>query len=278
MDINLHYRCMGEGDDAPLVLLHGFMGSGADWDAVAKRLGKQRQCMLVDLPGHGQSALPADDFGFDETARALADAVKREWTGPVDLLGYSLGGRVALYAVLRAGLCVRRLMLESASPGIEGDAERVKRKIADEERAARLERDGLDAFLGAWYRQPLFASLAQTRQSEDAGVRDGWSAMMERRRQNNPEALAWALRRLSPGLQPSLWPELRKLHPPLLCVAGEHDEKYRKVAARAAAEAPLGRCVVIVGAGHAVHLERPEAFVGAVEDFLHEQEHEHYVW
>ena len=176
------------------------------------------------------------------------------------LVGYSMGGRLALYLALRHPERCARLFLESASPGLEDAAEREARRRSDEEKAVRLESGDLASFLYDWYRQPLFASL-----SRHEGLVE---AMIETRLQNDPRELARSLRGMGTGTQPSLWGELAVLRIPGLVVAGELDERYTGIAARMAPLGPRIRSAIVTGVGHNVRLEAPGAYLALLKSFL----------
>jgi 2-succinyl-6-hydroxy-2,4-cyclohexadiene-1-carboxylate synthase len=159
-----------------------------------------------------------------------------------------MGGRLCLQLALDRPEVMHRLALVSASPGLADDAERAARREADERLAQEIERDGVDAFLERWLAQPLFASLPRDR----AGIE-------ERRAHNTVETLTSQLRVLGQGAQPSNWDRLGELRMPVLLIAGERDAKYVDLAHRMADAVPRARVEVIPGAGHACHLEQPEA-------------------
>jgi 2-succinyl-6-hydroxy-2,4-cyclohexadiene-1-carboxylate synthase len=168
---------------------------------------------------------------------------------PIVLAGYSMGGRIALHAALSLGARVRRLILVGASPGLADDAERAARAAADNALADRIEAIGLEAFVREWGAQALFAGMPR-----------GIAEIAENDRlRNRASGLAAALRGLGTGVMPSLWERLGELEPPVDLVVGERDEKFRAIAERMV---PLLRDVrlhVVGGAGHAVHLEAPDA-------------------
>ena len=161
----LHYEIRVCGRDADhgfvLLFLHGFMGSGRDWTETVEALPDCR-CILVDLPGHGLSAgCPAGLYPMPETARALLAVLDDLGVGQCVPVGYSMGGRLALYLALTHPDRCRALVVESGSPGLASEQERENRRQWDEAKASELERQGLDAFLEAWYQQPLFHSIGR---------------------------------------------------------------------------------------------------------------------
>ncbi len=218
-------------------------------------------CIAPDLPGHGTSlGLPPGSYTIEGAAGAVIGVLDGLGVGRAAIVGYSMGGRLALFLALRhPGRC-SALFIESASPGLERETERAARRAADEERARRLESGDLAGFLEGWYRQPLFSSLA----------RDGelLRRTIEARRRNDPEELARSLRGMGTGAQPSLWGELPHLVVPALAVAGELDEKFVAVSRRIAGANPNVRAEVVSGAGHNVRAEAPEAYLGLLGGFL----------
>jgi 2-succinyl-6-hydroxy-2,4-cyclohexadiene-1-carboxylate synthase len=216
--------------------------------------------VLLDLPGHGRHAGDAAPwrFTFDAVEAEIAALARGE---PVDLVGYSMGGRMALaYAVRNPGQ-VRRLVLESASPGLETEEERAARRATDEELARLLETEGIEPFVERWEALELFES----QRSLPAPIRASHRA---RRLLNHPRSLAACLRGLGTGALPSYWGSLAGLRVPVLILVGGLDRKFAALGARMAETLPDARVVEFSGAGHAVHLERPDAWIEAVTGFL----------
>lgn len=244
------------GPSPPLVALHGFTQHGGMFAELAGLL--PGALVAPDLPGHGRTRVTPVTMAAAVTAVAELLAVEG---APLPLLGYSQGGRVALHVALdRPGL-VSRLVLVSASPGIRDGAERVARRTADEELAARLENDGLVSFLDGWLAMPLFAGLAQ-RADEWRRVDRG------QREENTASGLAASLRGLGTGTQRYLGDRLGELQMPVLLVAGENDAGYRARAAEMAELIPAAAVAVIGDAGHSVIGEMPRQVAAALADFL----------
>ena len=231
---------------ADLVLLHGFTQTGRSWQPIAHALAGRYRALAPDLPGHGDFAerRPASFAACDAYLRVVAG-------GSFTLAGYSMGGRIALHAAFSLGQRVERLVLIGASPGIADPAERAARAAADAALADRIEAIGIDAFVREWGAQPLFDGIPR-------GVAELIGAD---RRRNTASGLAAALRGLGTGVMPPLWSRLPELAVPVDLVVGERDEKFGAIAARMAEQLPDGRVHVVPGAGHAVHLETPDALV-----------------
>jgi 2-succinyl-6-hydroxy-2,4-cyclohexadiene-1-carboxylate synthase len=237
------------------------MGSSADWLDVIYALKDRFRCIAPDLPGHGASlGLASGSYSFEGAARATIRTLDVLDVQRATVVGYSMGGRLALYLALRHPERCSGLFLESASPGIEDAAERKARREADEERARRLESGDFETFLANWYRQPLFASLSQHQGLVEE--------MIEARSNNDPGELARSLRGMGTGNQPPLWEELPGLRAPVLAVAGELDEKFVEISRRMAGSSLNVRVAVVPGAGHNVRLEAPEAYLTLLQDLL----------
>lgn len=229
-----------------LLLVPGFTQTASAWDAVRAHLPPDLEAEPIDVP---------TGRDFVDTAGAIG-----ERGGPAIYAGYSMGGRLCLRLALDRPDIVRGLVLLSASPGIAADDERAARREADETLALEIEREGVDAFLERWLSQPMFATLPRASAGLDA-----------RRAGNSVATLTHALRALGAGAQEQLWDRLGELEPPFLPVAGVLDEKYVDMAFEMAARvSPDVHPVLIGGAGHAVHLENPEAVASVLRRFVHD--------
>ena len=251
------------GSVEPLLLLHGFTGSGAAWDEHADDLGSRFRILVPSLPGHGGTVAPAGATSVEATADALALLLRERRATPAHVLGYSLGARVALRLAVTHPDVVGRLVLESASAGLPTEAERASRRAADEALAARLEADGIEAFIDDWERNPVFASQASLAPDRSARIR----AM---RLGNDPAGLAASLRAAGQGAMEPLFDALPSVTARTLVIAGELDAVGRPRAERVAAAIPGARLEIVRGAGHAPHDEAPDAFRDLVVAFLEE--------
>lgn len=255
-------RVVSEGQGDPVLILHGFTGSVESMACVSDLLRQDFRVHRVDLVGHGGSESPRrpDDYSMPHCVAqlyALLDALE---LSRVCVLGYSMGGRAALSLAVAHPERIQSLVLVGASPGLADPEDRVARRMADEELAERLLRDGLEDFVDRWMANPLFAS--QIRLGETALAR----ARAERLR-GSALGLAGSLRGMGTGSMPPLHDDLPGLDVPVLCVVGEEDAKFRAIAEAMVASLPHGERKVIPGAGHAAHLEQSEAFAQAFSAF-----------
>ena len=226
-----------------IVLLHGFTHTGASWDPVVAALGERYLALAPDLRGHGAAA-HARPIGF---AECVADVARAAPAPRFTLGGYSLGARLALQVALAHPQRIQRLVLVSGTAGIADPVEREARRREDDELAARIEAEPIEAFAQRWGRNPLFKG--QSREVAAAAHAD--------RLRNRPAGLAAALRGIGAGTMEPLWARLGELRMPVALVVGERDGRYRKLAERMAAALPAAELVVVPAVGHAVHLEAP---------------------
>ncbi|MEB3292830.1 MAG: 2-succinyl-6-hydroxy-2,4-cyclohexadiene-1-carboxylate synthase [Synechococcales bacterium] len=246
----LHYRLYGNPKRPAIVFLHGFLGSGADWRDLVVGLGDRFYCICIDLPGHGRSlSLPETAYSMSGAAALVLQVLHSLSCNESVLYGYSMGGRLALYLALQFPTYWRSLYLESASPGLQQEAERWVRQQRDALLAEALEEDFL-TFLTAWYEQPLFASLRS---------HPAFPAILKRRALNHPSELAKSLRAMGTGKQPSLWAELPDLEIPCHLVVGEWDAKFMAINQMMASLSNKILLFSMSQAGHNVHLENPQA-------------------
>ncbi len=257
------YRSAGDRCAVPLLFLHGFLGSGAELDGIGAALSGDFYCVSIDLPGHGGTRVDGggECYGMSGTAEGLVGLLAALQIRRPALVGYSMGGRLALYLAVRFPHLFRAIVLLSASPGLKTSAERQERLAQDRERARALLTEGLGAFLDRWYDQPLFASLK---------THPVFPSLLMRRRFNDPRGLSLSLRHMSTGAQPSLWSHLPDLSSPLLLLAGEQDTKFLALNAEMAMLCPAARLETVPGCGHAIHLEDPIGVGARIGRFLRE--------
>jgi 2-succinyl-6-hydroxy-2,4-cyclohexadiene-1-carboxylate synthase len=234
-----------------VVFLHGFTHTGRSWHPVIAALGERYTSVADDIRGHGDASerVPV-------RLEAVIDDVLASAPERFTLVGYSMGGRIALHVALAAGDRVERLVLIGASPGIADPLQRGERRRSDEQLADEIERSSIEEFARRWERTPVLAGLPAA--ALDAAHAD--------RLRSTPAGLARALRGLGTGALPSLWDRLGDLAMPVTLAVGERDEKFLGIAAEMSrgipgARIPEAQVVVVPGAGHAVHLEAPEAIV-----------------
>jgi 2-succinyl-6-hydroxy-2,4-cyclohexadiene-1-carboxylate synthase len=263
--LSVHEWNVGSGADRdPLVLLHGFSGSGRSWDQAVALLAYPGRVLAPDLPGHGDSCFDrgAKPCTVEDFAGALDDALTTLGTARAVLAGYSMGGRVALYYAITRQPRLSRLVLESASPGLASTDERESRVRADEELASYVLAEGITRFVDRWERTPVLAGLTRLPAVERARLR-------ELRLANTPEGLAASLRGMGTGAQPYLGARLEDITIPTLVVAGADDAKFSAIAKMLATGIPKSTLAILPNVGHTPHLEAPAQWAEVVGTFIH---------
>lgn len=246
----LHAERHGSGP--PIVLVHGFTQTGKCWGPVADSLAEDHTVVRVDAPGHGRSAEVL--AGLRGGGRLIADQ-----GGEAVYLGYSMGGRYLVHLALANPELVRGLVLVGATAGIDDPEERAARAGADRATARRIRELGLVQFVKAWVANPMFAGIPPELQ------------FLLERMENTVEGLEHSIVQSGVGNQDPSWHLLDRLEMPVLVIAGEEDAKFRALGERLATSiGDNARLTLVPGAGHAAHLEQPQAFLDVLRPWLDE--------
>ena len=251
-----------EAAEQVLVALHGFTGSTATWRNLANALPHVR-VVALDLVGHGKTIVPenASRFSMEEQLKDLEEIFTHLRLGKFSLLGYSMGGRIALSYAITYPERLEKLLLESASPGLRTAEERTERSERDNTLADKIAVNGLTSFVDAWENIPLFASQKRLPENVRHAIRTERLAQCE-------AGLVGSLRGIGTGMQPSNWPFLAQLDMPVLLITGSLDEKFCEIALDMTALFKNAQHVTVNDAGHAIHVENPAEFATIVEEYL----------
>jgi len=261
--VNLNVKVVGSGP--PIVALHGFAGDMTTWADFIPEAQKTHTVITIDLLGHGGSDAPKDPerYRIEHAATDIATVIHQLELSQACVLGYSMGGRMALaVAALRPNVC-HGLVLEGVSPGLTSPNARARRRKKDETLAKLILNDGIEAFTNYWAGQPLFNS----QKSLPLNVQD---RIRSQRLKSNPIGLANTLLAAGLGEQQPFHKYLPRLRIPVLCIAGADDRKFATIAQKMYRKLQNGQLVVIPNAGHAAHLEKPQDFNRAVLAFVDE--------
>ncbi len=259
--VRLHVAEMGSG--TPIVLLHGFTGSTRAMACVAAGLSEFHRTLSVDLVGHGRSAAPRDAAAYSMSACVgqLAAVFEKLDVHDAHLIGYSMGGRVALAFCVAHPARVASALLVGASAGIRDPQQRADRVRDDEALAERIESEGVEAFVDFWISQPF---LVDERRLGARGVAEARKLRLE----NSAHGLAASLRGMGPGAQPPVYGALARVGVPIWLAVGEEDLKFRAVAAEMSEQLPNARVEIVPEAGHSAHTDNPAAFLELAHRFL----------
>ncbi|MDY7020870.1 MAG: 2-succinyl-6-hydroxy-2,4-cyclohexadiene-1-carboxylate synthase [Cyanobacteriota bacterium] len=257
---HFHFFSTGNHHLPTLLLLHGFLGNGDDFTFVISQLSQYFNCLAVDLPGHGKTQVNGQDecYTLSKTAEGLIDWLKELKIQRCFLVGYSMGGRLALYLALYYSQYFHAVILESASPGLKTESERTQRYLSDLKLAENLEQQDLQDFLENWYNKPLFKTFKQ---------HPDYQKILTRRLKSNPKELAKSLRGMGTGNQPSLWEKLSTIQIPLLLMVGESDQKFVRINQYIVDLCSTAKLEIIPDCGHNIHLESPQQWIKVVQEF-----------
>ena len=216
--------------------------------------------LAVDLPGHGGTKVASDrNYQMPQVALALVELLKQLEIDRCILVGYSMGGRIALYLASYFPQYFSGVVLESASPGLSTLVERESRISRDTQLARRLISSNLADFLQDWYLNALFDSFRQHPSYPEA---------IARRLNNDPYKLAKSLIQMGLGRQPDLTMKLARIKLPLLLVVGELDRKFVKIGRKMSTLCPPATLCIVEHSGHNVHLEHPVEFSRLLLQFI----------
>ena len=253
----------------PLILfLHGFMGNINEFDEAIKLLAEDFSYLTLDLPGHGKTQVLGGDeyYKIEPTAQAIINLLDELKIDKCYLIGYSMGGRLALYLTLYFPERFIKVILESASPGLATEADRLERVRRDAQIAKKLSRSIIKTdfatFLSNWYSQPIFGSIKNHPEFE---------RLLENRLQNHLTELTKSLQFMGTGNQPSLWEKLKDNTIPLLLVVSENDEKFRDINTEMANICKIAQLKVISNTAHNIHFENTVEFVQNIREFFQKQ-------
>jgi len=235
--------------------LHGAVGMASDWRGFAKNLAaKGIGTRAVDLWRFLDCCpMPLPDFGKALNADASGEVFRGNGRA---LLGYSMGGRMALHALLGKAHPWQAAVIVSAHPGLENTADRAARRASDAEWATRALAGNWQEFQDAWNAQPVLGQ-ALLRDKQASG------SLIMRRREIARSFVDWSL-----GAQLPLWERFGEITTPLLWVVGENDAKFRELAERAVSLIPNAHLAIAPAVGHRVPWEAETWFSETVTGFL----------
>jgi 2-succinyl-6-hydroxy-2,4-cyclohexadiene-1-carboxylate synthase len=256
------YYLEGKKSDPAILFLHGFMGDRFEFKQAIAVLSKQFYCVAIDLLDHGETEMinqNIDPYTIQSAADFVINFLDLLRIERCFLVGYSMGGRLALYLALHFPQYFSKVVLESASAGLRTITERSDRLAKDDQLAAKLETGDFQLFIENWYQQPIFANLRS---------HPNFPQMLEQRLSNSPIKLAKCLRNLSLGRQPSLWDKLTENEVPLLLLVGKLDSKFVQINQQMQKVCKFSQLEAIGDCGHNIHFENPTLFIDKIQTFF----------
>jgi 2-succinyl-6-hydroxy-2,4-cyclohexadiene-1-carboxylate synthase len=228
------------------------LGSSHEWRAIAPYFASWSS-LAIDLPGHGNST-QQPCHGFADVSQLINATLRQHNITRYWLLGYSLGGRIAMYHACHGnheGL--QGIVIEGSHPGLNSETLRAQRRANDADWAHRFRTESIKPVLTDWYQQPVFADLPPQHRA----------ALIEERANNHGPAIADMLEATSLGQQPWLVPQLQQLTLPLKAVCGSNDQKFQALALAAGLS-----LATVPHAGHNAHQANPAGFAAQLHKFF----------
>lgn len=221
--------------------LHGFLGKPSDWDFL--------DLQNLRAPNLHQASQTKDFWSWAEDFnRVVADDA-----API-LLGYSMGGRLALHALLQAPKLWKAAIIISAHTGLQSEQERAARLKSDAKLAEDFLQQAWAEVTDQWHAREMFGALPPPSPRQES--------------EYSREALAFALQTWSLGRQDFLLPRLKEIQCPVLWIAGEKEEKFVAQAKFACEQIPKAECWIAKDCYHRVPWEKPQEFLTKTKEFL----------
>jgi len=264
LKINLHYQVDELSERVPVLFLHGFTGSIADWEFIGNNLNSNYNAILLDLLGHGLSSSPskAEIYSPESQVAILKKVLEVIGIEKVVIIGYSMGGRLALNFAWKYPENVIALVLESTSFGLKTEEEKNLRLKADYELAEKIESLSMKKFIDFWLNLPLFHSITEMPEHNVNELK------YRKIQSNNKIGLANSLRAFSTGAMEDFRIIMKNFNKPILIIAGELDEKFSLVSIEANSVIRNSVLEIVKNCGHNVHYENPTEFLKLVNKFL----------
>jgi len=252
--VDLSYR--EEGSGPPLLILHGLFGSGSNWGRIARELATDHRVLVADLRNHGRSP-HAPGMSYAELAADVAALLDRLGTGPVTVVGHSMGGKTAMRLALEHPERVARLVVVDIAPrAYRGNQDGVLAALQALDLDGTTRRAEVDARLAAHLPDPSLRAFLLTNLELHEGA--------FRWRVNLPALVAGI-----DDIEAFPTDGLGSYAGPTLFLAGrESDYLQPDDPARIRTLFPHAELAWIDGAGHWVHAAQPDAFLAALRGFL----------
>jgi 2-succinyl-6-hydroxy-2,4-cyclohexadiene-1-carboxylate synthase len=246
-----------------IIFLHGFTGSASDWENVFRFIPANIFCVAIDLPGHGESSSPEElkYYSLDWICRMIEFVSGKMEFEKFCLCGYSMGGRAALNYSVNYPERVEKLILESATAGIESETDRKTRINSDNMLCSIIENQGVRAFIDYWMNLDMFADLKDIDE-------ESYLLMINRKKKNSSQGLINSLRAFGTGTMNPLWEKLFQIKIPTLLITGTLDKKFTNINNRMNKILANSRHKIINNCGHNVHAKNPKEFSELLINFV----------
>jgi len=257
---NLHYKIEGSG--IPLILIHGFTGTNKSFDKLSNFLKQYFKIIKLDMIGHGLSMdKDIKSYSFLQSIRYIEKIIKELHLKKVNILGYSLGGRLAMQFSIINQHKINKMILCSSSFGIKNKSERISRIKSDEKIITLLRNNNLEKFVNYWEAIPLWES------EKKLPVEIKNKHRIIRLNQKN-EGLMLNLRHQGQGVQEFLGESLKNIKIKTLIMYGDNDLKYKFISKEMAEIIENSELSEVPNSGHNIILENPIYISQKIKNFI----------
>ncbi|OQW50402.1 MAG: hydrolase [Proteobacteria bacterium SG_bin7] len=261
---NFNHVILGKGAKK-LVFLHGLMGYGLNWRTLAKEFEADFEILLFDQRGHGKSFQPSSGYAPEDYADDLNKILNELQWQKIFLVGHSMGGRNALNFAYRFPACVDRLVIEDIGPESDPAGEKSIRELIEivpvpfrkkEDARDFFQKDFSKLYKGPENARTIGLFLYSNLEGEPGNIRWRFS-------------LPGILESVRLGRVSDRWHEVKALTMPTLVIRGEKSKDLsQKNYEQMIACNPNIQGVIISGAGHWAHADKPKEVAQALKDFL----------
>lgn len=249
-------------NEEAIVMLHGFLGSSADYSLFLSELSKSYYSIAFDLPGHGKSTfLSKEAYLIDNTILILHSQLQDLGVNKIHLIGYSMGGRVALSLANAFPEMIASLTLISSTAGLKTEQERQQRIENDARIIDKIKTMDMTDFLHFWYSQQIFSFSSERINS-----------ILSQRLMNNKSEVIKSLRFAGTGMMTPLWDNLQNLNFPILLLSGEKDKKFVRICEEMHKLLPDSRNIVVQNSSHNLLLDTPVETLNLITKFINERQ------
>ena len=242
----------------PMVFFHGFTGCSKDWLYITKKINKWS--IIIDIPGHASSLFEHLDspYTIDDLCHELYLVFNELKLKKIYLVGYSMGGQIAIAYASKYPDNIDGLYIESSSLGIDDHSSRKDKYNADLLLCGTIE-DNINVFVDKWESNPLFSNQRKRNYLQ-------WDLQRKNRLGHDKMQLSKALQSFSKGKMPYYENTFKEFNFPIFIINGTDDDKYVKIGKKMTYMNINAKQYIIAKASHNIHLENPGVFVSVLNN------------
>jgi len=247
-------------DTDPILFLHGFSGSSDCWKNIRREINLPT--IAIDIPGHNKSYFLNlnEDYNYKDFRTELFLILNEINVKKVHLLGYSMGGRLAISFTQKYPELVKSLILESSTLGLVSHDEK-EIQIEKDNELLNIINNSMTDFITHWSQNPLFLNQ-EKRNSED------FNKLNNNRLKHNKEQLSKSLSSFTKANMPAFIEAFATFDCPVFLINGKDDTKYIKINRDMMKIHKKAKQFIINNSSHNVHLENKKDFIDTINNIV----------